>query len=145
MPVGFGFSVGDFAHAIGLINKIRKALKYVGGAADDIKFVLQDLEQLESLFLTLKEGEWGKGANTSYVNAARGLATSCEATLGAFLEKVQGFQRFSGKSGFSSGHILGGLKHAQWTVMMAEEVDRFRIVMLSKIATVNLLLSMLLA
>ena len=145
MPVGFGFSVGDFAHAIVLINNIRKALKNVGGAADDIKFVLQDLEQLESLFLTLKEGEWGKGADMSYVNAARGLASSCEATLGAFLERVQGFQRFSGKTSFFSGHILGRLKHAQWTVQMAEEVDRFRLVMLSKVATANLLLSMLLA
>ena len=145
MPVGFGFSVGDFVHAIVLINKIRKALKNVGGAADDINFVLQDLEQLESLLFALKEGEWGKGAGTSYVNAARGLASSCEATLGAFLEKIQGFQQFSGKSGIFSGHIQGGLKHAQWTVQMAEEVDRFRIVMLSKIATVNLLLSMLLA
>lgn len=144
MPVAFGFSVGDFINAIVLINKIRKAPKHVGGAADDINFVLQDLEQLESLFLTLIDGQWGKGGDISYVNAVRGVANSCEATLAAFLQKVEGFQRFSTGSHFSSGRILGGFKQAKWTVQMTEEVDRFRLLILSKKATISLLLSMLL-
>ena len=87
----FGFSVGDFINAIGLANQIRKALKDVGGSEDDIQMVLQGLQQLELVLIQLRNGNWAKGGDLNHINAIRGIAVSCEATLKGFLQNVEGF------------------------------------------------------
>ena len=44
---GFGFSFGDFVQAIRLLDDVRRALKDTGGAVDEYKNVLLELQQLE--------------------------------------------------------------------------------------------------
>ena len=139
----FGFSVGDFINVIGLINKIRKSLKDVGGAEDDVRIVLQDLQQLELILTQLKDGEWGNGGDVSHVNAVRGVALSGEARLKDFLRKVEFFHFvLSMKHGSAAAAITRGAKKAQWTLSMKEEIFQFKLFLSAKIMSANLLLVM---
>ena len=143
MVVPFGFSVGDFINAIGLVNKVRQALKDVGGAGDDIQLVLHDLQHLELILIQLKDGEWGAGGDVSHVNAIRGIALSCGSVLEGFLRKVESFQRSAScEPGLSNRAFTRGFKNVQWAISMKEEVDQFRLFVVSKVVTMNLLLSM---
>ena len=142
MVPAFGFSVGDFINAIGLINQVRKALKDVGGAEDDIRTVLQELQQLELLLTQLRDGHWGHGGDISHVNAIRGVALSCESFLKDFLRKVEGFHAaVSSKPGSSAKAVTRGYKQVRWAVSMKEEVHQLRLLVLSKLVTVNVLLA----
>ena len=87
----FGFSVGNFINAVGLIAKIRKALKGIGGAEDNIRMALQDLQQLELVLNQLKDGDWGDGADISHINAVRGVALSGCVVLEDFLRRLKAF------------------------------------------------------
>ncbi|KAL8793413.1 MAG: hypothetical protein Q9195_003999 [Heterodermia aff. obscurata] len=117
----FGFSVGDFINTIGLAHQIRKALKDVGGSEDDIKLVLQDLQQLELVLIQLRDGNWAKGGDLNHINAVRGIAVSCEADLKDFLQRVEGFSSSmiaktrSSTRGltrtFKQAHSANGVRH----------------------------------
>ena len=139
----FGFSVGDFINAIGLANQIQKALKDAGGSEDDIKLVLQDLQQLELILIQLRDGDWAKGGDLNHINAIRGIAVSCEATLKDFLQRVERFHSsVTVKSGSSTTAITRRFKQAQWAISMKEAVNQFRLFILSKLATAHLLLAL---
>ena len=47
MTPAFGFSAGDFVSAIGLIRKISKALREVGGASSGYQHAIIELKGLE--------------------------------------------------------------------------------------------------
>lgn len=139
----FGFSVGDFINAIGLINKVRQALKDVGGAEDDIQLVTNDLQHLELILIQLKNGDWGAGGDISHVNAIRGIAPSCVSALEDFLRKVEDFQRSAScEPGSSTKTLTRGFKKVQWAISMKEEVNQLRVFLLSNLMTLNLLLAM---
>ena len=139
----FGFSVGDFINVIGLINNIRKALRGLGGAEDDIRMVVQDLEQLELILIQLKDGEWSRGGELSHVNAVRGMALSGEAVFRDFSRKVESFHSVMSETPESHARAMTrGMKKMQWTLSMKEEVNQFRLFILSKIMTANLLLAL---
>ena len=60
MVPAFGFSVSDSTNVLSLINKVKKALNDTGGAEDDVRVVLQDLEGLAMVLDQLIQGQWGK-------------------------------------------------------------------------------------
>ena len=143
MVPAFGFSVGDFINAIALVNKVRQALKHLGGAEDDIHLVAHDLQHLELILIQLKDGDWGAGGSVSHVNAIRGIALSCGPVLEGFLRKVESFQSSAScEPGSSTKPFTRGFKKVQWAISMKEEIDQFRMFVVSKVVTMNLLLSM---
>ena len=139
----FGFSVGDFINAIELVNTVSQALKDVGGARDDIRLVVNDLQHLELILIQLKDGDWGAGGDVSHVNAIRGIALSCQSVLEGVLCKVESFKR---STSYERGSLVKamsrGFKKVQWAISMKKEVNQFRMYVLSKVVTLNLLLAM---
>lgn len=53
----FGFSFRDFVSAIKLVNDIRKALSDTTGAAEEVRALYQDLEQLDAFLTHLSNDE----------------------------------------------------------------------------------------
>lgn len=80
-----GFSFEDFVSATKLINDIRKALSDTSGAAEEVRSLCQDLEQLEALLTHLSNDEWGKGgrfgARRRYWRCRAGLLSAAERLL----------------------------------------------------------------
>ncbi|KAF8858658.1 hypothetical protein BDZ45DRAFT_622010 [Acephala macrosclerotiorum] len=140
---GFGFSFGDFVQAISILNAVRKALKDTGGANDEFKHVRQDLEHLEILLEQLNRGDWDHGADAGHLNAVRGLALTCKVPLQDFLVKIEKFKKLSNHEVCGIRDKVGSAaKKVCWAVGMREQVERFRAVIVAKIASINLLLQM---
>ena len=142
MPVpAFGFSFGDFVNAIGLINDIRRALKDTGGSEDELGVVLQDLQQLEAILTQLDRGSWGDGCDLAHVNAVRGLASTCKAPLVEFLDKLTASRgAMRGRGDGVRSHLRSGFKKAEWAILLKDDVECFRQIVISKTMTLTLLM-----
>ncbi len=84
----FGFLFGDFVQAIKILNDIHKALQDVGGAEDEFKYGLVDVQQLEILLDQLNRGSWDEGGDVGYLNAVKGMALTCQVPVQEFLAKI---------------------------------------------------------
>lgn len=140
---GFGFSFGDFVQAISILNAICKALKDTGGANDEFKHVRLDLEHLEILLEQLNRGDWNHGADAGHLNAVRSLALTCKVPLHKFLVKIEKFKKLNNHEVCGIRDRVGSAaKKVCWAVGMREEVERFRVVIMAKMASINLRLQM---
>jgi hypothetical protein len=145
---GFGFSVGDFISAISILNEIRKALQDSGGAEEEFHELLLDLQQLEVVLQWLERGDWGRSGDLGHVNAVRGMALTCQVPLKEFWGKIQKYKvMVSDHSQVISvaGKVKGVARKVQWAVQMKEEITKFRTVIVSKVAALNLLMAIPLA
>ncbi|KAF6220078.1 hypothetical protein HO133_003209 [Letharia lupina] len=91
MTPAFGFSVGDFISAIGLVKRVTKALKETGGAPTDYQLVVIELKGLKSILRhleTLKPTE----DNVTHINAIRGMAVACQLPLRDFMLKLEKYE-----------------------------------------------------
>ncbi|KAF2822663.1 hypothetical protein CC86DRAFT_81187 [Ophiobolus disseminans] len=138
MVPAFGFSVGDFIAAAGLIAKVVKALKDKSGAASEYQHVQIELEALDR---TLKHLEALKPneSNVAHVNAIRGMALTCRMPLQEFLEKIEKFERTMGTFSIAGARSAFGRK-SQWAVFMTGEVAKLRTSVGAKVLSINLLL-----
>ena len=142
MVPAFGFSVGDFVNAISLINKVRKALRDTDGADDDLRIVLQELEQLELVLSLLGQDNWGRNYDTSHVNAVRGMALTCQVPLQDFLRKLESFKRTVSKPGNLKLLFQSNARKVHWALSMKDEANSFRAIITSKIVAITLLMVM---
>jgi hypothetical protein len=139
---GFGFSFGDFVAAIKLLNDIRKALRDTGGAEDEFKHVLVDLQHLEILLEHLNHGAWDQGTDAEHLNAVKGMALTCKIPLQEFLAKVSKYKSLqSRKSGFRAGMSVGRRK-AQWAIGMKDAVEKFRALIVATVVAINMLVQL---
>ncbi|KAI9727065.1 MAG: hypothetical protein M1834_008533 [Cirrosporium novae-zelandiae] len=138
MPA-FGFSVGDFVSAVGLITKITNALKKTGGANSEYQDAILELESLKNVLQRLQALEPNE-SNHHHVNAIRGMALACQHPLQNFLEKLERYESSMGI--FSSTRTFRGAKdRIDWALRMATEVKNLRALVSAKIISVNLLLA----
>ncbi|KAH9213111.1 hypothetical protein DL95DRAFT_507384 [Leptodontidium sp. 2 PMI_412] len=139
MLPGFGFSIGDFIAAAGLIKKVSDALKDAGGASSDYQHVIIELEGLDRA-LKVVAALQPDHSNDSHVNAIRGMALSCQLPLHQFLFKIQ---KYEGSLGAipSSRSIPRNARKAKWAVYVADQVQSLRAVIAAKVVSINLLLN----
>ncbi|KAF8248008.1 hypothetical protein K440DRAFT_549882 [Wilcoxina mikolae CBS 423.85] len=138
-PPGFGFSVGDFIGAIGLITKICKALQDTGGAASEYQHVILELRSLERVLIHLAALE-PTDENANHVNAIRGMALACQLPLREFLTKLEKYEVSLGP--FAARNAISGAgRKTKWAVCMSEEVSKLRAIVAAKVLSINLLLS----
>ena len=140
MAVPFGFSVGDFVAAIGVIAKVSKALKDSGGASDEYQHVLRDLQQLELIFSQLLPAAPGAADGSTTANPA--IQTHVKISLQvlqAFLTRISKFEESLG-SGAPRGPFHGGRRKAQWALHYSKEVDKLRKEIGTQVNSLNTLL-----
>ena len=140
----FGFSVGDFISVISTLNDIRKALHDSGGAEEEFREVLLDLQQLEIVLQWLERGDWGRSGDLGHVNAVRGMSLTCQVPLKEFWGKIQKYKVMTSDHSQIrdvTGKVKGVARKIKWAVQMKEEVSKFRTVIVSKVAALNLLMA----
>lgn len=91
MTPAFGFSVGDFISAIGLVKRVTKALKETGGAPTDYQLVVIELKGLKSILRHLEALKPTKD-NVTHINAIGGMALACQLPLRGFMVKLEKYE-----------------------------------------------------
>ncbi|CAO2647556.1 Nn.00g084780.m01.CDS01 [Neocucurbitaria sp. VM-36] len=139
MPA-FGFSVGDFIAAIGLIVKVSKAVKDKFGASNEYQHVILELQALEKTMRYLQALQPRK-SNADHVNALRGMALTCRIPLQEFLERIQKYEASLGPFATHSRRCLKSAgRKSQWAIFMSDEVAKLRTAIGAKVLSINLLI-----
>ncbi|KAF1976697.1 hypothetical protein BU23DRAFT_455393 [Bimuria novae-zelandiae CBS 107.79] len=141
MMPAFGFSVGDFIAAIGLITKVIKALKDKCGAATEYQHLQLELQALERTLRYLQSLQ-PTASNREHVNAIRGMALTCQIPLQEFLDRMHKYEASLGPfSALNRGSIKSIGRKSQWALFMSDEVAELRTVIGAKVLSINLLLA----
>lgn len=80
MPVGFGWSAGDIAKAISILNRAYKALNDTGGAVSEYQTLAANIRRY-ILVLEALQGLTTEGLNPSTKNALIALAGTARSLL----------------------------------------------------------------
>jgi preprotein translocase subunit SecE len=137
----FGFSFGDIVTAIKILNDVRTALRETGGSRDEFQHILVDLQQLEIILEQLNRGAWDHGGDAGHLNAIKGMASTCQVPLRAFLTKIEKYKVLQAKElGSFRARLKGEARKVQWAVTMKEEVEKFRAVIVATFVTIILLI-----
>ena len=139
MPVPFGFGVGDFVAVIGLITKVRKALKDSGGASSEFQDIVQELGSLQNILTHLGTIHFKERAGTSPALNMTNLIATCQRPLTDFLDHIARFQ-CSLNASTPRNIIHTSPRKAQWGIFMGAEVAKLRSVVAAKILQLQLVL-----
>jgi hypothetical protein len=83
MPVGFGFSAGDFIAALELVGTVIDALRDSGSASAEYRELLRVLYSLETVLIQVKRLEVHESQRAELV-APRKAAAQCQQTIDDF-------------------------------------------------------------
>lgn len=149
MPApSFGFSAGDFVDAVNVFTDVCKALTDAGGAAEDYRQTVCQLELLEkSIHQLLTEHlipTFTQGAQESLVECARKQA---DMTLQTLQEGLKAISKFEAKLGTQAkaGFFRGAGRKAQWATMQTKDVEKLRAKLGTQLQNLNSLLHALTA
>ncbi|EAQ82872.1 hypothetical protein CHGG_11048 [Chaetomium globosum CBS 148.51] len=132
----FGFSAGDFIAAVGLAVNVTNALKDVGGASEQYRILVQELNSLERVVRKLHARQ---GTENSFPEDITKQTDMTLETLGSFLKTISKFNSKLGPNAASGWHHGVGRK-AQWAVAYAKEVEKLRVKLGTHLAQLNMLL-----
>lgn len=141
----FGFSAGDFISAVNIIIDVSKALKVAGGASDEFRSLVAELDLLQNTLKNLQFTETGTASQlytanpiTAYAKQQADLTLS---TLSDFLSFISKFDAKLGPQGRQAWYRGAGRK-AQWALVYAKEVEKLRLRVGTQLHTLSLLLQL---
>lgn len=143
---GFGFSAGDFIAAVTLITRASKALKDVGGAAEDYRQVVVELDLLHEVISELLP-RYLVPASTQTVPDPVATCATQQADL--ILQTLQEFSKFVSKFDAKLGAqaksrwFRGAGRKAQWAIIQAQDVEKLRVKIGTQLSTLIALLQLL--
>ncbi|KAH6623709.1 hypothetical protein F5144DRAFT_370106 [Chaetomium tenue] len=132
----FGFSAGDFIAAVGLAVNVTNALKDAGGASEQYKSLVEELNSLERV---VKKLHTRQGAENIFPEDITKQTDVTLKTLSSFLKTISKFNAKLGPNAASGWHHGVGRK-AQWAVAYAKEVEKLRENLGTHLAQLNMLL-----
>jgi hypothetical protein len=125
------------------LNDVRKALRDTGGAKDEFRHALIDLQHLEIVLDQLNRGSWDHGGDAGHSKAIQGMALTCKVPLQEFLDKIIKYKtiRHGDISGIRA-RLGSDVRKVLWAVKMNEEVEKFRALIVAKLISINLLIQL---
>jgi hypothetical protein len=124
MPVGFGFSVGDFLAALELVGTVIDALRESSHAGTNFQSLIQELYALETALLHIKRLDLDESQHADQV-ALQNAACQCQRMIDAFYAKVRKYQPHL-RDGGTNSRLRDGWAKIKWAVCRQEDVDTFR-------------------
>ena len=124
----------------GLVKRVSKALKDVGGASTEYQLVIIELNGLENILRHLETLEPTED-NVTHINAIRGMALACQLPLRDFMVKLERYESTLGPF-VDKRSLRTVVKKSKWAIVFADEVERLRAVVAAKNISLNLLLAM---
>jgi hypothetical protein len=138
MPVGFGFSVGDFLAVLKLVGTVIDALRESSYASSSFRSLINELYALESALLGVKRLDAEVGQNFKKV-ALQQAASQCQRTIDAFYGRIQKDQPHLQQGGTSS-HIKDAWVKIKWTICTKDDLEKFRAEIRGHTSSITILL-----
>lgn len=138
MPVPFGFSVSDFVTVLNLFKDIGLALRDRGGASEDYRRTVAELETIKAILQQLQSLP-SAAPNASYVNAIKGQALLSQNEVSGFLERLAHYDSSLGY-GSLRGAYRGVISKAKWATLVRKEVKELREIIDAQCRRIKLLL-----
>lgn len=136
MPFPIGVSGGDFVACIQLIRTTAKALKDGAGAGEHFSSLVNALTSLDTA-LTYIHGL--EVTDVGQLVALKTAAVRCQATIEAFLRKVEKYQPRL-KVGGSGNHVADSVRRVQWALCEKEDVAQLQAEISGHVQSLSLLL-----
>lgn len=124
MPVGFGFSVGDFIAVLKLVGTVIDALRESSDATTSFRSLIAELYALETALLRVKRLDPDDGQTVNIV-ALRSAATQCQKSIDDFYQKIQKYQPHLQQQGTNS-KVKDAWMKVKWAVCKKDDVNTFR-------------------
>src|ERR1700743_3646958 len=147
MPVGFGFSAGDFVSGVLLVKDLIKGLDDVSGSSAEYQALRGELRALETaleLASNLSSDSWG----TAHRQALDACIQACHGIIHAFLFRTAKFDAaLTGPGGASQSNVAAvslwkvALRKVQWALLKKEDVLRVRLELSAQVTVLNTLLN----
>ncbi|KAH8654461.1 hypothetical protein BGZ60DRAFT_154674 [Tricladium varicosporioides] len=137
--MSFGWSAGDIAAAVRLVNKIIQSVGNTGGAREhfqelesELKGLLRALHEISDL--TSQPGQIPE------IVALKYAACLCEDTLKTFFEKIKPFDESLGK-GSSTSRVKAAPRMVRWELLIKKDIPEFRSYLVAHVGSLNLRLN----
>jgi hypothetical protein len=124
MPVGFGFSVGDFVSCISLVRKLIKALQDSGGSSREYLELIAELRSLETTFIQMKT-QYDEIQLPEQRIALDQAVQACQESIDDFLKTISTYHQHLNTHGTKST-AKDVLRKIQWHLTKATELVNFR-------------------
>jgi Fungal N-terminal domain of STAND proteins len=139
MPVGFGFSAGDFIAALKLVGTVIDALRESGETSTNYRELISELYSLETALLHVKRLE-GDEIPQSEVISLRQAAAQCQTTIDEFWKKLRKYQPHLGSDG-STSLVKSGWIKIKWAICKKDDLARFRADLVGHSQSISVLLN----
>lgn len=139
MPVGFGFSAGDFIAALKLVSTVIDVVRDSGEASAEYRELVYELYSLETALLHVKRLNEVEILPSEIV-ALRQAAAQCQSTIDGFWRKVQKYQPHF-NSAESSLSVKRGWMKIRWALCRKDDLLRFKADISGHTQAINLLLN----
>jgi hypothetical protein len=123
MPVGFGWSAGDIAKAISILNRTYKALKDTGGAVSEYQLLTANLKRYVLVLETLQDLR-PEGLDQTSVNALAALASTAGAMLIDFETNELCKYESTLRSRQQKSRLSGITKKTRYTFEIPKKVEK---------------------
>lgn len=142
MPVGFGFSVGDFIAVLNLVRTIIDALRTTGGARDSFHELIRQLYALEKALIRVKDVDLDDEQEGDRI-ALRHAASQCQQTMDVFLSKITKYQPHLGAASSGSAPMAkakAAFMAIRWAVCKEEDIVKLKADLNAHVISIELLL-----
>lgn len=138
MPLGFGFSAGDFIAALKLVGTIIDALRDSGEAGAAYRELVRELYSLETALLQVKRLD-GEEIPQAQIISLRQVAAECQSTIDDFGKKIQKYQPHLSSS-HSSTSVKGAWMKIRWALCKKDDLAKFKACLSGHTESINMLL-----
>ena len=147
MPVGFGFSVGDFVAGIVLVKDLIRALDESSGSSAEYRNLINELESLKWALELLQELQIDESQRDRR-RALEQVAFQCWNIIENFVRRTAKFnaalgdaraQNQPGQTQLSKWRVA--LKKAQWSLNKKEDIAKVRAEIMGHTLILNALMS----
>jgi Fungal N-terminal domain of STAND proteins len=142
MPVGFGFSAGDFIVALKLVGTVIDALRDGGEVSTDYRELLRELYSLETALLHVKRLN-GEDVAQAEMIALQQTAVQCQRTIDDFWKAIQKYQPHLGCYE-SPSRVKSSWMKIRWAVCRKDDLRKFKISLVGHTESINILLDAIL-
>jgi Fungal N-terminal domain of STAND proteins len=139
MPVGFGFSAGDFIAALKLVGTVIDALRDSGESGTAYRELVKELYSLETALIHVKRLD-GEEIPQAEIISLRQAAAQCQSTIDDFWRKVQKYQPHLGFNQAVTPAKTAYMK-IRWAVCRKDDLARFKASLCGHTEAINILLN----
>ncbi|KAL9093801.1 MAG: hypothetical protein Q9159_000103 [Coniocarpon cinnabarinum] len=119
----FGFSVGDLATAVRLLNSIRKALRATDGAQNHFQHTIQRIENLVDILKCLQSLS-GISSDLDPDRSIWKQASTCQQHLQDFVDSQEKFWKRLGPTTSPKWGLKTSWRKIEWSLSAAKDVEK---------------------